>query len=75
MIKIFDGSTLKLTNLKTWLVLWFCLLGSVGQALAAQFAYVANGTSNDISVYSIDTDTGILTAGMPPHGILAAAIK
>ena len=64
MLKIFNVSATKFCNMRTWLALLFCLLGSVGQALPAQFAYVANNGSNTVSVYSIDPATGALAAAM-----------
>ncbi len=58
-----NANTGRLGCLGRGLVLGLCLLGSVGQALAAQFAYVANRHSNTISVYTINPVTGALTAG------------
>ncbi len=64
MLKTFNGSTSKFSTMRTWLGLLVCLLVSAGQALATQFAYVANYGSNNVSVYTIDP-TGVLTAGTP----------
>ena len=45
----------------SWLFLLVALLGGVGQALALEFAYVANASSNNVSAYSINAATGALT--------------
>src|SRR5207244_1371960 len=61
---------------RSLLFLVLALAGSVNCALG-QFVYVANGGSNDVSVYAVDAATGALkpapgspfTAGVAPAGV------